>query len=63
MGYDGPEWRIAKFTLKGGKQHGVDLVEIDNGFLTVVVIPTRGMGILEAFSENRTTDEWLVEAP
>jgi hypothetical protein len=52
VGYEGPSWRIGKFTLKGGKQQGVDLVEIDNGHMTVVVIPTRGMGILEAFTDD-----------
>jgi len=49
-----PPWRITKFTLKGGKQHGVDLVTIDNGYLAVTVVPTRGMGILEAFTEEVT---------
>jgi len=48
VGYDGPAWRVSKFALKGGKQHGVDVVELDNGHMTVVVVPTRGMGILEA---------------
>lgn len=52
VGYVGPEWRIAKYTLKGGKQHGVDLVEIDNGTMTIVVVPTRGMGVLEAFTSD-----------
>jgi hypothetical protein len=51
-GCDGPPWRISKYTLKGGKQHGVDLVEIANGRLTVVVVPTRGMGVLEAFTDE-----------
>jgi hypothetical protein len=52
VGYEGPSWRISKFALKGGKQQGVDLVEMDNGHMTVVVIPTRGMGILEAFTDD-----------
>jgi hypothetical protein len=51
-GYEGPRWRIRKFTLKGGKQQGVELVELDNGEMTVVVVPTRGMGILEAFTDD-----------
>ncbi len=49
---EGPSWEIRKFTLKGGKQHGVDLVEIDNGHMTVAVVPTRGMAILEASTED-----------
>jgi hypothetical protein len=52
VGYDGPPWRISKYTLKGGKQQGVELVEIDNGAMTVLVVPTRGMGILEAFTDE-----------
>jgi len=37
--------RITKRTLRGGLQDGVDVVEVDNGRLRFVVIPTRGMGI------------------
>ena len=39
---------IQKRTLHGGLQDGVDLVEIDNGALSVSVLPTRGMGIWRA---------------
>jgi len=46
--YDGPPCFITKFVLKGGKQHGVDLVEIDNGEMSVTIVPTRGMNVLEA---------------
>jgi hypothetical protein len=52
LGYEGPPWRIRKFTLKGGRQQGVELVEVDNGELTFVVLPTRGMSILEAFTDD-----------
>src|ERR1051326_7104398 len=38
-------WSVRKFTLHGGKQEGVDLVEVDNGRLRFTVIPTRGMGV------------------
>ena len=37
---------IVKSVLHGGKQEGVDIVTIDNGRMTIVVIPTRGMSIL-----------------
>ena len=47
-GFEGPPWSITKFTLVGGKQHGVDMVEIDNGEMTISAIPTRGMNVLEA---------------
>lgn len=39
-------WSVRKYTLHGGKQEGVELIEIDNGVLKMVVVPTRGMGIL-----------------
>ncbi|MGD2175479.1 MAG: DUF4432 family protein, partial [Candidatus Brocadiaceae bacterium] len=51
-GAEGPSWRIKKFALRGGKQHGVEVVEIDNGYLTVVVVPTRGMAVLEACTDE-----------
>ncbi len=41
-------WSIRKLTLHGGRQEGVDVIVVDNGVLTFTVIPTRGMGILEA---------------
>lgn len=41
-------WSIRKLTLHGGRQEGVDIILVDNGVLTLTVIPTRGMGILEA---------------
>lgn len=39
-------WQITKQTLHGGKQEGVTLVRLDNGAITVVVVPTRGMSVL-----------------
>ncbi|MBL9139835.1 MAG: aldose 1-epimerase family protein [Verrucomicrobiales bacterium] len=41
-------WSIRKLTLHGGRQEGVEVVVVDNGVLTFTVVPTRGMGILEA---------------
>jgi len=43
-------WFIKKYTLHGGKQEGVDVIEVDNGRLRFVVIPTRGMSILKVES-------------
>ena len=37
---------MVKSVLHGGKQEGVDIVTIDNGRMTIVVVPTRGMSIL-----------------
>jgi len=46
------EWKIQKYTLHGGKQEGVDVIEVDNGMLTFKVVPTRGMGILEVVCDD-----------
>jgi len=40
-------WGVKKYTLHGGKQEGVDVIEVDNGRLRFVVIPTRGMSVLK----------------
>ncbi len=39
-------WAVRKTTLHGGKQEGVDVIEVDNGTLKIVVVPTRGMSVL-----------------
>lgn len=41
------EWSVRKYTLRGGKQAGVDVVEVDNGNLRFSIIPTRGMNVYE----------------
>ncbi|MBD5780094.1 aldose 1-epimerase family protein [Pelagicoccus sp. NFK12] len=38
-------WSVRSRTLRGGTQEGVDVVEIDNGKLSFVVLLSRGMGI------------------
>ena len=38
-------WAVRKRRLRGGVSDGVDVVEIDNGALTLEVLPTRGMGL------------------
>ncbi len=43
-----PAWTIRKLTLHGGKQEGVDVIVVNNGKLEFTVVPTRGMGLLEA---------------
>ena len=47
LGISGPKWSVTSETLHGGKQEGVELITIDNGAMTIRVIPTRGMGILD----------------
>ncbi|GAB5361066.1 hypothetical protein AAMO2058_000682800 [Amorphochlora amoebiformis] len=38
-------WGITKKRLKGGLQDGVDTVEVSNGVLTALIVPTKGMNI------------------
>jgi hypothetical protein len=40
-----PNWNVRLRTLRGGRSEGVHVVEIDNGPMTIDVLPTRGMGI------------------
>lgn len=44
-----------KFTfnrLVGGRRDGIDVLEIDNGLLRTVVLPTRGMGLWKAWTKQ-----------
>ncbi len=41
-------YRVIKRTLRGGLRSGVDVVEVDNGFFSFMVVPTRGMGVWKA---------------
>jgi hypothetical protein len=43
-------WSVRRQRLHGGKQDGVDLIVIDNGQMTITLVPTRGMGILHVVS-------------
>ena len=43
---------ISKRTLRGGLSEGVDVVRLNNGKLTVEVLPTRGMSLWKAWSGN-----------
>jgi hypothetical protein len=38
-------WSVRKYTLHGGRQEGVDIIEVNNGRLRFQVIPTRGMNV------------------
>lgn len=38
-------WSISKTTLHGGVSQGVDVVELNNGSLSISILPTRGMGL------------------
>ena len=42
----GPEsWSVVLRRLRGGLSDGVDVIYLDNGLLTLAVLPTRGMGL------------------
>jgi Domain of unknown function (DUF4432) len=41
----GAGWRVRMHTCRGGRSEGVQVVELDNGRITLDVLPTRGMGI------------------
>jgi hypothetical protein len=36
-------WSVTKRTLRGGRRDGVDLIQLNNGALSVAIVPTRGM--------------------
>jgi beta-fructofuranosidase len=40
-----PGWKVTVKQLHGGKQTGVDLIVLDNGRLSVQIVPCRGLGI------------------
>ena len=42
-------WSVRKYTLRGGKQDGVDVVEVNNGRLRFTIVPTRGMNVHELY--------------
>lgn len=45
---DGPRWSIAKRSLAGGRQEGVEIIEVDNGLMQFTVVPTRGFQVWTA---------------
>jgi hypothetical protein len=47
-------WSVKKYTLHGGLQEGVEIVEVDNGKMLIKIIPTRGMNIMSVESKDIT---------
>ncbi|HVU86355.1 MAG TPA: aldose 1-epimerase family protein [Pirellulales bacterium] len=41
--------RVKKYVLRGGLGDGVDVIEVENGAVRLVLLPTRGMGIHKVF--------------
>jgi hypothetical protein len=49
-----PPFSVKKSILHGGKQEGVELIEVDNGRMAISVIPMRGMNVLRVRSGDIT---------
>ncbi|MBA2588655.1 MAG: aldose 1-epimerase family protein [Alphaproteobacteria bacterium] len=45
---DGPAWSVQLRTLHGGRQEGVQVIEVDNGAMSLTVVPTRGFELWKA---------------
>lgn len=45
---NGPAWSVELRTLHGGRQEGVQVIEVNNGALTFTIVPTRGFEIWKA---------------
>ena len=47
IGNPSGNWRVSKKTLSGGRQEGVEIIQVDNGLLQFSVVPSRGFNIWE----------------
>ncbi len=43
-------WSVQKYVLHGGRQEGVEVIDVDNGKLRFRVVPTRGMSVQNVVS-------------
>lgn len=46
------EWKISQRRLSGGVSDGVDVVELNNGRLSMSILPTRGMGLWKGYCDQ-----------
>ena len=44
----GPAWSVQLRTLHGGRQEGVQVLDVDNGVMKFTIVPTRGFEIWKA---------------
>jgi hypothetical protein len=44
----GQAWSVELKTLHGGRQEGVQVIEVDNGAMTFTIVPTRGFEVWKA---------------
>ena len=40
-----PDCTVSKRTLRGGLRDGVEVIEVNNGHMSYIILPTRGMGL------------------
>ncbi|MBV9643031.1 MAG: aldose 1-epimerase family protein [Verrucomicrobia bacterium] len=45
---DGAKWSVSKRVLAGGRQEGVEIIDVDNGVMKFTVAPTRGFQVWKA---------------
>jgi hypothetical protein len=45
-------WSVRKYVLHGGRQEGVEVIDLDNGKLRFRVVPTRGMSVQSVTSKD-----------
>lgn len=50
--FAGHRWSITKRLLAGGRQEGVEVIDVDNGLLKFTVVPTRGFHLWTATVED-----------
>jgi hypothetical protein len=46
--WGGKGWSVALRTLHGGRQEGVQVIEVNNGAMTFTIVPTRGFEVWKA---------------
>lgn len=46
--WGGPAWSVELKTLHGGRQEGVQVIEVDNGAIRFTIVPTRGFEVWKA---------------
>jgi hypothetical protein len=46
--WGGKGWNVALRTLHGGRQEGVQVIEVNNGAMTFTIVPTRGFEVWKA---------------
>ena len=45
---DSQAWNVQLRTLHGGRQEGVQVIDVDNGAMTFTIVPTRGFEVWKA---------------